>query len=584
MSESRVDAKSVLALDVGSSFTRALLFDAVEGGYRFLAEGIAPTTAAAPVKDISEGVRRALDQLQTISGRRLIGEDEQLITPVSADGSGVDTFVATYSAGPPIRVVAVGLLEDISLQSARHLVSTLHARLVGKLALNDRRRIEEQIDLLMRLRPDLIIIAGGTQNGASQSILNMIEPVGLASYLMPKEARPEILYAGNGALAEEVKTRLGSLAPLHTAPNVRPSLDDEQIGPAQLRLVEVFRRVLSHRVQGVEEIDAWANNQLMPTSTAFGRVIRFLSKVYDPSKGVLGVNVGLSSTTVAASFAGDLRLSVFSELGMGDDLPRTFQPEHMNSVARWIPFEISAEDLFDYIHNRSLYPNSLPATPEEMAIDQALTREILRRALFLARRGFPAEASRPTADMLPWFEPIVATGNLLSQSNLRGQNLLTLLDGVQPGGVTTVVIDQNNLSPALGAAAASNPILTVQVLESGTFLNVGTVIAPVGRARPGTPVLRARLVYEDSSEVKAEVNQGAIEVMKLQPGRSARLHLQPLQRHDIGMGGPGRGGSLKVVGGALGIVLDGRGRPLRLPVDAEERFETLNQWNWSLSS
>jgi hypothetical protein len=158
-----------------------------------------------------------------------------------------------------------------------------------------------------------------------------------------------------------------------------------------------------------------------------------------------------------------------------------------------------------------------------------------------------------------------------------------LLDGIQPTGVTTLVLDQNNLSPALGAAATINPMLTVQVLEStGTFLNLGTVISPVGNARPGTPVMQARLVYDDESEIKVDIKQGTIELLSLPTGQVARLHVQPLQRFDIGMGGPGRGGSLRVIGGALGVVIDARGRPLRLPEDDARRFEILKKWQWVL--
>jgi len=138
------------------------------------------------------------------------------------------------------------------------------------------------------------------------------------------------------------------------------------------------------------------------------------------------------------------------------------------------------------------------------------------------------------------------------------------------------------LTPALGAAATANPTLTVQVLETGTFLNLGTVISPVGSARTGTPVLHARLVYEDDSEITVEAKQGSLEVLSLPNGQVGRLHLQPLQRHDIGMGGPGRGGNLRVIGGALGVVLDARGRPVRLPDDPARRSELLKKWLWVL--
>ncbi len=582
MSDSRVEAKSLLAVDIGSVNTRALMFDAVEGRYRFLAEGYARTTVDFPIRDVSEGVWRALDQLQKRAGRPLIDDDQRLIVPSSQDGSGVDHFVVTYSAGPPLKVFGVGLLEDVSVASIRHLVSGTYAQVIGALSLNDQRKSEERIDLILRLRPDLVLIAGGTENGAKQSVLKLVESVGVACYLMADGPKPEILYAGNQALADEVKSMVGNLTTVHIAPNLRPGLHTEQLGPARGKFVEVFRAIRARQVQGIDELLAWSDQRVYPASTGFGRIIRFLSQVYDPSKGVLGVDVGGSSTTIAGAFAGDLKLSVFPDLGVGANLRNLLQHTEPQHIARWIPYEIHEDSVRDFLYNKSLYPDSLPVTADELLVEQAIAREMIRVSIQWARREFPTGASGPGRGLMPWFEPIVAAGGMLTKTPTHGQTLLILLDALQPTGVTTVVLDQNNLAAALGAAAAVNPALVVQVLESGTFLNLGTVISPVGSARPSTPILNCRLVYEDGSEIKVEVKQGTIEVLPLPVGQAARLHLQPLQRYDIAMGGPGRGGSLRVVGGELGIVIDARGRPLQLPVDASRRSEILKKWLWTL--
>ena len=65
MATSLVSADSMLAIDVGAVNTRALLFDVVEGRYRFLAMGTAPSTAGAPFRHISEGIHLAIQQLQS---------------------------------------------------------------------------------------------------------------------------------------------------------------------------------------------------------------------------------------------------------------------------------------------------------------------------------------------------------------------------------------------------------------------------------------------------------------------------------------------------------------------------------------
>ena len=129
MPGSLVDADSLLAVDVGTVTTRAALFDVVEGYYRFVASGQSPSTAAAPFKDISESVHHALENLQQITGRKFLGEDQRLIIP-SDDGKGVDVFAATFSAGPALKTVVVGLLNDVSLESAQRLARTAYVLVV----------------------------------------------------------------------------------------------------------------------------------------------------------------------------------------------------------------------------------------------------------------------------------------------------------------------------------------------------------------------------------------------------------------------------------------------------------------------
>jgi hypothetical protein len=158
----------------------------------------------------------------------------------------------------------------------------------------------------------------------------------------------------------------------------------------------------------------------------------------------------------------------------------------------------------------------------------------------------------------------------------RAQSLLILLDALQPTGYTSIWLDQYNLLPALGAAATVNPLLTVQ--EASDVIPLGVVVSPVGEASYGTPALRVRVTYETGDTATKEVKYGALEVIPLPVGKSASLSLQPLHRFDAGWG-QGHGGSVKnVPGGPFGIVIDARGRPLRLTNDPVKRRELLKKW------
>jgi len=574
---SLVISDSLLAVDIGAIQTRAHLFDVIDGRYRFIAAGSASTTLGLPFLDAGEGVRQALSHLSNITGRIFLGTDSNLITPSRPDSSGVDSFVLTMSAGPPIKVLVIGLVKEVSVESACHLAETTYSNIINTLSLNDRRKPEERIDAILEARPDLIIIAGGIDGGASLSISKLLETVGLASFLMPRGNRPQILFVGNQQMQNEVDESLGNFGGLYKAPNIRPTWGIEQLAPAQKHLSRIFKQIRSKQGTSIKELDSWAQGRMTPTSTAFERVIRVLSKIYDPSKGVLGVDVGASSSTIVASFKGKSSLGVHPQLGIGNNAPGILRLSKIDEISRWLPEDIPGDDIRDYLYNKAAYPASLPVTHEDMAIEQAVVRQILQVLTKKISRSLQRNMAERVPGVLPWFEPIMVTGSVFTQAPTPGQAMLMLLDGLQPTGVTTILLDQNNLVSALGAAAEVNPILAVQVLGSNTMLNLGAVIAPVGVARAGTPILRVRITYEDGRESDLEVRSGSVEVISLPMRETATLRLQPLHRFDVGMGS-GRGGRLQVVGGTLGIVIDARGRPLLLSNDPDLRRDKMKNW------
>jgi hypothetical protein len=580
-----LDAETLLALDVGSVHTRANLFDVVDGRYRLVATGRALSTAGAPLFDISEGVRSALDQVQEITGRRIVDESEALILPATGSGSGVDVFVGTASAGPRVRTVLIGLMPGISMDSVRRLAASTYLDVVAEISLIDARREEEQIDLILAAKPDLILMAGGTDGGARDSMLRMARVLSLAVQLIPDDSRPKIVFAGNREIGATLAEMMSDIPGVVLTPNVRPSLEQEELGPTRLRLAEAIAQVRSVRVNGFEELKQWSGGYLLLAADAFGRVIRYLSQIYDPHKGVLGVDVGASHTTLAAAFAGDLRLTVRTDLGQGASLPGLLKCATLDDVTRWLPVDISDSRVKDYIYNKGLHPATIPTEKDELHLEFAVARALLRAALQEARPTWPDVRHGRVPAVLSPFERILASGGVLSRAPRPGFTALALLDALQPVGVTTMVLDPYSLAPALGAAMGAMPMASVQVLESGSFVSLGTVVAPVGRGRPGRPVLHVRLERERSrTATEGEVRYGQLAVLPLAPGDVGRLTIRPEHGFDVGFGGPGKAGTLRVAGSAVGLILDARGRPLRLAQDPGRRREANMKWLWDIGA
>jgi hypothetical protein len=481
-----------------------------------------------------------------------------------------------------LRAVVVGLLSDVSLESAHRLAETTYLHVVDTFGLNDTRKPDARIDALLRARPDVIIFAGGTDGGASRSIQKILESVGLACYLMPEEKRPPVLFAGNQSLTDSVRESLQKLTPsLHFSPNIRPSLDTEDLSPASRELAQIFADIRKRQMPGVDELAAWTGGRLLPTAYAQGRIIRFLSQMDGASRGILGVDIGSTAAMVAAGFDGKLTLGVYPQYGLGDNLPGLLKHTRPEDILRWLHLDIAPSVVRDYLYQSSTYPGTIPATKEDHAIAHAIARQVLHLAMQQAKRNFPPMARTLRKDLLPVFEPILAGGGALSDAPTPGQSLLLLLDALQPVGITSIILDQNNLLPLLGAAAESNHLLPVQVLDSGAFMSLGTVVSIISSATINSPVLRARLTYQDGSETQAEVKFGGLEIMPLSVGQTARLDLKSLQRSDIG-NGPGRNASVQVAGGVMGVVIDARGRPLALPEDPVRRRELFKRWLFSV--
>ncbi|NIM96156.1 MAG: hypothetical protein GTO18_20860 [Anaerolineales bacterium] len=579
------EAEIVLAVDVGTVNTRASLFDVVDGRYRLVATSESNSTAGSPIYDISEGVRLAMDQVSKITGRNFIDETEAIIMPTTGYGAGVDLFAASVSAGPRIRTVLVGLMPGVSLASARRLADSAYLEVVGEISLMDGRQMEEQVQLILSSRPDLILIVGGTDGGASDPLFQMIEVIRLAVGLIPEGNNPRIVYSGNRSLGALVVDRMADRSGVTVTANIRPSLEKEDLSPARLQIADTLFDIRSRKISGYAELKHWTGGALIPTGEAFGRLIRYLSRIYDPDKGVLGVDLGASQTTIAAAFGGNLTLSVNSSLGSGSSVTGLIKYGDLSKVLRWMPIEATEGQLLDYIFNKAIHYASVPTSTEELYFEYALARQLIRQALREARKSWPESKGTRSRVLLPHVEPIVAAGATLARAPRPSFTALVLIDALQPIGVSTLVVDPYSIAPALGSIAGPLPMATVQLLEAEVLVSLGTVISPVGRIRLGRRVLAYHLEYEDGTpSIQGEVSSGQIVVLPLGVGKFGKLSIRSERGLDVGFGSIGRTGALRVSGGMVGVIIDARGRPLVLPKDAERQRELNQRWLWEIGA
>ncbi len=567
--------QTILAIDFGTSSTRAALIDVVEGQFRHVASGQAPSTFNAPYFDVMEGLRNALEDLTTVTGRRMLNDSAQLITPVDQDGYGADIIAATVSGGPALRTVLVGLLPEFSLGAAKVAADSAYLNVVETFSLNDRRTSQQQIDALVAARPEFIVLAGGRDGGARESILRLAETIGLGAYRLGGDKR-HVLYVGNEALKDRVTQMLKPITTVTAAPNIQPTVGT--IAPIMGDVGRAAAAARAAQVAGLSDITAYAQGRLIPTAQAAGTLIQFMSKGTTPWKRILFADVGSQSTALAYASQGDLVLNIRPDLGVGVSAERTLEAEGVEAFGRWLPGEPAEDAIRDFVIYKSrVAASTVPVTADDLYAELALARAALRAAVRKARGKWPRQGPSPRLDL------IIGAGATLGQAPHPGLAAMALLDAVGPLGATTLMLDRQHLTAALGAVGYFNPLAAVQSLEGGALLTLGTAVSISHTARAGDLLASAKLVDDAGREAVVEVHAGAIEVIALGLGQTGKLTLKPKGRADVGFG-PGRTGTLKVIGGQVGLILDGRGRPMLPPRDPAERAERLQQWMFALGS
>jgi uncharacterized protein (TIGR01319 family) len=566
---------SFLIADCGNTNTTVALFDVAAGSYRLIARATVPSTVTAPWSDITEGIQQAVSQITEVTGRPLLNDRGTLIKPTRRDGSGVDHFTAVVSAAPPLETLVVGLFDEVSLASARRALQSIYAKEIDSFSLSDDRSEQEQVAALIEKKPDLIFLVGGTDGGAEQRLMKLVELVRLGVRVLAEVKRPQLLFAGNINLRERIRETIGEGANVQVANNVRPNLQVEQIDDAVRTLVELYEDIKIQALPGIQEIRSWSSFRPVPTARAFAAITKYFAALYEGR--VLGVDLGSDSVTLVAADSEQVDVIVRPDLGMGRPIVNLLDKIGPTAIARWMPSEISHQEITDFIHNKAVHPQTTPMTEVEQRLEQAIIRQILQCVMAESPGDWGWSV---TATASPYSLLLVRGASLVSTTRPR-QAILMLLDALQPRGVFSVALDKYGVLPALGALAAHNPLAAVQALEAGVLVDLGWVIVPTGRGQAGQNVLHVLMESDQIGQLELDVEYGTIEVILLAPDQSAEVTLQPTRRFDIGFGA---GKQKKVVlhGGAVGLVVDARGRPLEFPHDEMAQRSLVRQWLWDI--
>ena len=586
------DMKYILATDVGSTTTKARFFiKNNEGAWRYLTSGEAPTTVEAPYEDVTLGVLNAVREVEELTGHSLINKNNDGIIIPHNGNKGVDLYCTTSSAGGGLQMMVGGVVGEITAASANRACLGAGSIVMDILSLDDGRLPHEKIRRIKNLRPDMILLAGGTDGGSVKHVVSQAEIIEAAKpkcrlgegYTLP------LVYAGNVNAREYIEKMCKDDFSLVIIDNIRPDLETENIEPARRAVHELFMEHVMSQAPGYNKLMGWTEIDIMPTPAGEGNAMNLLARAYKTN--VLGVGLGGATTNIYSVFNERFVRSVSANLGMSYSISNVLKEAGINNILRWIPFKIETADLQKKVKNKMIRPTTIPQTLEELIIEHAVAREALRLGLnhhrTIATRLKGVRVKRNVGDILNQameesyikmmdIGAICGTGGLLSHAPRRVQSMLILTDSFQPEGITRIFQDSVFMMPHLGLLSTQYPDIALEIFEKDCLVPLGTVIAPAGHREEGTEAMTIEFKKkEETNEIT--INSGDLIRLPLGEEETAEVEIHPRKRLDIGEG-DGKSLVATIHGGVVGVLIDTRGRPINIPENSQEKTEKLLHW------
>ncbi len=610
------DIQRIVATDCGSTTTKAILIERNPNGqYRLVARGEAPTTVERPFEDVTIGVLNAITELEEVcedlppsvlnegfkSGRRKLIKNDQVFR-LTKEGKTTDTrtnelegselYVSTSSAGGGLQMMVAGVVKAMSAESAERAALGAGAILMDTLAVDDGRKDYQKVERLRQLRPDIILMSGGTDGGTKSHLIEMAEVVRRAD---PKprfgDMQLPIIYAGNVDARTEVKEVLGAEIAFKPVENLRPTLDRENLGPARDEIHEMFLEHVMQQAPGYSKLLEWTSQEVMATPNAVGKLLKEYAE--NEKINLLGVDIGGATTDVFSVFVNETNERIYNRtvsanLGMSYSICNVLKEATIENITRWLPFEIDPSEVRNRLRNKMIRPTTIPHTYEDLLIEQAVAREALRLAFehhkSLARNLTGMQKQRDVGQMfdqtgggstlikMMLLDIIIGSGGVLSHAPKRAQSALMMMDAYQPEGITMLTVDSIFMTPHLGVLSQHFYEAARDVFEYDCIVKIGDCISPLGNGKPGETA-----VTITGSGVNEAVPYGSIKVIPCDRNVFLDLTIEPTKNFDMGAG-KGKAITKKVEGGTVGIIVDARGRPFSLTTDAAARVKNNRDW------
>ena len=261
--------RPVLLIDFGSTYTKVTAVDVDEE--KLLGTAASFTTIFT---DINEGLQNAVKLLEEKTGKLDFAER-----------------YACSSAAGGLRMVTSGLVPELTAEAAKMASLGAGAKIMKVYSFN---MTEDDAEEIEKIKPDIMLLVGGTDGGNSACILNNAHVVSTIKGGFP------VIIAGNRNAARQCERIIGDSHKCYVVENVMPKMGTLNIEPTQSKIRDIFlERIIT--AKGLTKATSLVSGIVNPTPASVLKAIRLLAEGTEDEPGIgelLAVDVGGATTDV----------------------------------------------------------------------------------------------------------------------------------------------------------------------------------------------------------------------------------------------------------------------------------------------
>jgi len=268
---------NILLIDFGSTYTKITAVDVKEEKVLGTARGI--TTVET---DIMDGLNQALAALFAKTGKLEFSK-----------------VLGCSSAAGGLKMIAVGLVPEMTAEAAKRAALGAGAKV---LKVFSHELSEYEIEEIEELKPDIILLAGGTDGGNQKVIVHN------AGLLAGLKLDVPVVVAGNKSVTPKVVKILSEkISEVRPTENVMPKLDELNIEPARMVIRDIFLKRITE-AKGLNRANKMVDRLVMPTPAAVLKASELLSQGGGGEQGLgdlMVMDIGGATTDVYSIAKGD---------------------------------------------------------------------------------------------------------------------------------------------------------------------------------------------------------------------------------------------------------------------------------------